>query len=66
MVYVLNQDGQPIMPTVNHAKVRILLKNGKAKVIKRCERVRTRCTLLFNVVSSAKINRQKYGRNHKL
>ena len=36
MVYVLNQDGQPIMPTVNHAKVRVLLKNGKAKVVKRC------------------------------
>lgn len=36
MVYVLNQDGQPIMPTVNHAKVRVLLKNGKAKVIQRC------------------------------
>ena len=30
MVYVLNQDGHPIMPTVNHAKVRVLLKNGKA------------------------------------
>lgn len=36
MVYVLNQDGQPIMPTVNHAKVRVLLKKGKAKVIRRC------------------------------
>lgn len=36
MVYVLNQNGQPIMPTSNHAKVRILLKTGKAKVIKRC------------------------------
>ena len=36
MVYVLNQDGQPIMPTVNHAKVRVLLKKGKAKVIQRC------------------------------
>lgn len=36
MVYVLNQDGQPIMPTVNHAKVRVLLKKGRAKVIKRC------------------------------
>ena len=36
MVYVLSQDGQPIMPTRNHAKVRVLLKNGKAKVIKRC------------------------------
>ena len=36
MVYILNQNGQPIMPTSNHAKVRILLKTGKAKVIKRC------------------------------
>lgn len=36
MVYVLNQNGQPIMPTSNHAKVRILLKTGRAKVIHRC------------------------------
>ena len=36
MVYVLNQNGQPLMPTSNHAKVRILLKTGKAKVIRRC------------------------------
>lgn len=36
MVYVLNNNGQPIMPTENHAKVRILLKTGGAKVIKRC------------------------------
>ena len=36
MVYVLNQNGQPIMPTDNHAKVRILLKSKKAKVVKRC------------------------------
>ena len=36
MVYVLNNNGQPIMPTKNHAKVRILLKQGKAKVIHRC------------------------------
>lgn len=36
MVYVLNKDGQPIMPTENHAKVRVLLKNNKAKVINRC------------------------------
>lgn len=35
MVYVLNQNGQPVMPTKNHAKVRILLKNKKAKVVKR-------------------------------
>ena len=36
MVYILNKDGQPLMPTKNHAKVRILLKHGKAKVINRC------------------------------
>lgn len=35
MVYVLNQDGVPIMPTENHAKVRVLLKQGKAKVVRR-------------------------------
>ena len=36
MVYVLSQHGQPLMPTVNHAKVRVLLNQRKAKVIKRC------------------------------
>lgn len=36
MVYVISQNGQPLMPTENHAKVRILLKNKKTKVIKRC------------------------------
>ena len=36
MVYVLNKDGHPLMPTENHGKVRILLKQKKAKVIKRC------------------------------
>lgn len=36
MVYVLNKNGQPLMPTENHAKVRILLKQGKAKVVKKC------------------------------
>lgn len=36
MVYVISSNGQPLMPTENHAKVRILLKNKKAKVIKRC------------------------------
>lgn len=36
MVYILNLNGQPIMPTENHAKVRILIKNKKAKVVKRC------------------------------
>lgn len=36
MVYVLNQNGQPLMPTTRHGKVRRLLKSGKAKVVKRC------------------------------
>ena len=36
MVYVLNKDGQPLMPTSRCGKVRHLLKDGKAKVIKRC------------------------------
>ena len=33
MVYVLNKDGKPIMPTTRHGKVRRLLKEGKAHVI---------------------------------
>lgn len=36
MVYVLNSNGQPLMPTENHAKVRILLKSKRATVVKRC------------------------------
>ena len=36
MVYVISKNGQPLMPTENHAKVRILLKTKKAKVTKRC------------------------------
>lgn len=36
MVHVLSKAGQPLMPTKNHAKVRILLKQGKAKVTNRC------------------------------
>lgn len=35
MVYVLSKNGTPIMPTNNHAKVRLMLKCGKAKVVKR-------------------------------
>ena len=34
MVYVLNINGQPLMPTQRHGKVRRLLKAEKAKVIK--------------------------------
>ena len=36
MVYVLDVNGQPLMPTCRHGKVRRLLKQGKAKVVKRC------------------------------
>lgn len=36
MVYVILQDGQTLMPTDRHGKVRRLLKSGKAKVVKRC------------------------------
>ena len=36
MVYVLNSYGQPIMPTNRYGKVRRLLKNNLAKVVKRC------------------------------
>lgn len=36
MVYVLSQNGQPLMPTENHVKVRVLLKQGKAKVVQKC------------------------------
>lgn len=35
MVYVLNKNGNPLMPTKNFVKVRILLKQGKAKVVSR-------------------------------
>ena len=36
LVYVLNNDGQPLMPTERCGKVRRLLRDNKAKVIKRC------------------------------
>jgi len=36
MVYVLNKDGQALMPTSRYGKVRRLLKSDKAKVVKRC------------------------------
>lgn len=36
MVYVLNKEGQPLMPTDRHGKVKHLLKSSKAKVVKRC------------------------------
>lgn len=36
MVYVINKDGQPIMPTERHGKVRRMLRDGQARVVKRC------------------------------
>lgn len=33
MVYVISQNGKPLMPTNNNGKVRILLKSKKAKII---------------------------------
>ena len=36
MVYILNQYGQPLMPTDRYGKVRHLLKSNLAKVINRC------------------------------
>lgn len=36
MVYVISKNGQPLMPTGRHGKVRRLLKSGRAKVLKRC------------------------------
>ena len=36
MVYVLDINGQPLMPTERYGKVRRMLKSGKAKVVKRC------------------------------
>ena len=35
MVYVISKDGKPLMPTNRHGKVRHLLKNKQAKVVKR-------------------------------
>ena len=36
MVYVIGKNGQPLMPTCRHGKVKHLLNEGKAKVVKRC------------------------------
>lgn len=35
MVYVISKNGTPLMPTKDHRKVRLLLKSGKAKVVRR-------------------------------
>ena len=48
MVYVLSKDGQPLMPMNRHGKVRHLLKDGKAKVFKRCPFT---IQLLYNTTS---------------
>lgn len=36
MVYVISKDGHPLMPSQRHGKIRRLLKENKAKVIRRC------------------------------
>ena len=36
MVYVLNVNGQPLMPTNRRGKVKWLLRQGRAKVVRRC------------------------------
>lgn len=36
VVYVINRNGQPLMPTERYGKVRRMLKSGKAKVVIRC------------------------------
>lgn len=36
MVYVIDKNGQPLMPTKRHGKVKHLLNEGRAKVVKRC------------------------------
>ena len=36
LVYVLDINGQPLMPTERYGKVRRMLKSGKVKVVKRC------------------------------
>jgi len=35
LVYILSKTGQPLMPTEDHRKVRLLLKSGQAKVVQR-------------------------------
>ena len=35
MVYVISKTGQPLMPTEDHRKVRLLLKSKAAKVVQR-------------------------------
>lgn len=35
MVYVISKTGKPLMPTENHAKVRKMLRDGRAKCVKR-------------------------------
>ncbi|MGM9544647.1 MAG: RNA-guided endonuclease IscB [Romboutsia timonensis] len=51
MVYILSKNGTPIMPTNNHAKVRLLLKYGKAKIVKRTP-------FIIQLLSSSKTYKQ--------
>ena len=35
MVYVISQDGRPLMPTERYGKVRHMLRDGRARVVRR-------------------------------
>ena len=35
MVYVLDKDGKPLMPTERHGKIRHMIEDGRARVVKR-------------------------------
>ena len=48
MVYVINKDGQTLMPTERYGKVRRLLRDKKAKVVRRCPFT---IQLLYNTTS---------------
>ena len=51
MVYVLNIDGQPLMPTNRHGKVRRLIKSKQVKIINRCPFT---IQLLYNTTNNIK------------
>ena len=57
MVYVLDINGQPLMPTERYGKVRRMLKSGKAKVVKRCPFV----IQLSYITSTREIQRVSLG-----
>ena len=76
MVYVVANDGQPLMPTERHGKVCRMLKSGMAKVVKKCpftiqlqyesERNVQPVSLLMpgaNILEYLQLQKQKYYMN---